>query len=168
MELIKNFGLNPLLLSAQIVNFLVIFYLMRRYLFKPVLKVLKERKDTISEGLKAAEENKLLLEKTQAQEKEILKKAQLQAKTMIDETKAQTLQMIKDSEEHARTTTEKMIVDAKAQISKEADDTELKLMKHVSMLSIQILEKALHGMVHPKAQTEILEKAMKQLSKKAN
>ena len=56
MEIIKNFGIDPLLLIAQIVNFLIIFYILKRFALKPILDILKKRENTIKEGLREAEE----------------------------------------------------------------------------------------------------------------
>ena len=63
MELIKNFGLDPVYLAAQIVNFLIILYFLRRFLYKPVFKMLKKRENEIKEGLEKTEESKRLMEK---------------------------------------------------------------------------------------------------------
>ncbi len=73
MEIIKNFGLNPILLAAQIVNFLIIFFILKKFLYKPVLNVLNKRQVTIKEGLKQAEEARVKLEKVVIEEKDILK-----------------------------------------------------------------------------------------------
>ena len=62
MEIINNFGLDPLLLGAQIVNFLIIFFILKRFAYKPVLDILKKREDSIKEGLRQAEEGKKILD----------------------------------------------------------------------------------------------------------
>ena len=57
MEIIKNFGVEPVLLVAQIINFLIILFILKKFLYKPVLDTLKKREDSIKEGLKQAEES---------------------------------------------------------------------------------------------------------------
>ncbi len=42
--------------GAQIVNFMVLVFLMRRFLFKPVLKAMQEREETIAQQFEEAEE----------------------------------------------------------------------------------------------------------------
>ena len=56
MEILENFGLNPMLLIAQIVNFLIVLFILKKFLYKPVLEMLKKRQTTIKDGLKQAEE----------------------------------------------------------------------------------------------------------------
>lgn len=48
-------GINGPFLLAQIVNFIILFLLLRRFLFPPLLKMLDQRKQRIAEGLAAAD-----------------------------------------------------------------------------------------------------------------
>lgn len=168
MEVLQNFGFNPTLLGAQIVNFLIILFLLRKFLYKPVLDLLKTREDTISEGLKKAQENQKLLEKTQKEEQIILKNAQIQAKKMLDDAKNQALAIIKDSQDSAKNQAERIIEEARFQISQEARNAEERIMGNIGKFSVEMLEKALSGFVNDDAQDDIVKKAIKQLQKKPN
>lgn len=48
-------GINGPFLLAQIINFIILFLLLRRFLFPPLLRMLDERKQRIAEGLAAAD-----------------------------------------------------------------------------------------------------------------
>lgn len=48
-------GINGPFLLAQIVNFIILFLLLRRFLFPPLLRMLDQRKQRIAEGLAAAD-----------------------------------------------------------------------------------------------------------------
>jgi F-type H+-transporting ATPase subunit b len=48
-------GINGPFLLAQIINFIILFLLLRRFLFPPLLRMLDERKRRIAEGLAAAD-----------------------------------------------------------------------------------------------------------------
>lgn len=168
MEIIKNFGLDPLLLGAQIVNFLIIFYLLKRLLYKPVLNLLKNRETTIKEGLQKAEEARKLMEKTLEEEKTILKKAQNQASELIGEAKNQAIENARQSEEYAKKQAERLIKEAKDQIIKETKDAERKLSVYVSSLAMQFLQKGVKEFFDEKEQEEIITKAIKKLKEKPN
>jgi len=75
MEIFNQFGINPLLLLAQVVNFAVLLFILKRFLYKPILKVLEERKKRIEESLKNAEEIEKRLVETAELEEEILAKS---------------------------------------------------------------------------------------------
>lgn len=165
MEIIKNFGVNPILLSAQIVNFLIIFFILKKFLYKPILEVLNKRKTTIQEGLEQAEKARVKLEQVVVEEKNILKRAQLQAKKIIEDTKQESLELTKQMNDSAKKQTEKMINDAKEQISKESLLAEKRLAGNTSKLAVIFLEKALKEFFTPSQQKEVVESALKKIKK---
>lgn len=168
MEIIKNFGLDPFLLGAQIVNFLIVFYLLKRLLYKPVLTMLKNREARIREGLEKTEEARKLLEKTIEEEKTILKRAQNQANIFIEDAKNQALEISRQSEENSKKQAESMLTEAKDQIARESKITEEKLTVYISDLAIQFLQKTIKEFFSEKQQEEIMTKALKGLKEKPN
>ncbi len=165
MELFKQFGIEPVLLIAQIVNFLIILFLLKKFLYKPVQNLLSERKKTIKEGLEKAEEGRLLLEKARLEEKEILKKAQEKSEKIIENAKNQALELVNAAKEEVKIETQRMIGEAKDQIQKEADKIQDSLISHVSALSVDFLKKALSQTLDKESQKEILNKTIHTLKK---
>ncbi len=154
-----------MLLVAQIVNFLIIFYLLKRFLYKPVLGMLKKREDKIAQGLKQAEEARVALEKTLEEEKKILSKAQDQAKILIEESRAQATEVAKKIEDDTKKQAERILLEAKEQINQEAKKTETRLAEKVSVLAEDMLVKSLEGFFGEKEQRQIANKAIKQIKK---
>jgi F-type H+-transporting ATPase subunit b len=165
MEILKEFGFDPVMLVAQIVNFLIIFYLLKRFLYKPVLGMLQKRKDIAAEGLRQAEESRLALEKTLEEEKKILTKAQDEAKKIIEESKAQATEVARTIEENTKHQAERILTEAKEQIDQESKETERKLSEKVSLLAEAMLTKSLEGFFGEKEQKQIVTKAVKQIKK---
>jgi F-type H+-transporting ATPase subunit b len=165
MEILKNFGVDPILLGAQIINFLIIFYLLKRFLYKPVLGMLKKREDKIKEGIKQAEESRLMLEKTLDEEKKILTKAQDEAKKIIEQSKSQATEVSRKIEEDTKQQAERILSEAKEQIDMESKATEQRLSEHVSQLAETMLTKSLEGFLGEKEQKQIAEKVVKQIKK---
>lgn len=163
MDFLKNLGFDPIMLGAQILNFLIILFLLKRFLYKPVMDMIKKREDVIKEGLKQAEESKIALEKALEEEKKILKKAQDKSKEIIDNASSQALTISKEIEESAKGQAEKILLDAKAQIESETKEAEKRLSQNVSKLSIEILEKALKEVFGEKEEKIVLTKALKNL-----
>lgn len=166
MEIVKNFGLDPILLGAQIVNFLIILFLLKKLLYKPVLKILKERQEVVKEGIKKTEEARLLLEKTQEEEKEILKKAQSQASKILEDAQKQAETVLKNGEESTKNQTERLLKEARDQITIEAKETEARLAENISKVAADYLKKALSELFTEKDQKSVMERALKQLKQK--
>jgi len=165
MEIFKEFGFDPVMLGAQIVNFLIIFYILKRFLYKPVLEVLKKRKDDIEKGVKDAEEGRLTLEKALEEEKKILRKAQEQTKKIIDDASNQAILIANDIEQNSRKQAEKILTDAKTQIVQETKEAEKRLSQDISKLSIEFLNTSLKEIFGEKEEKLIIEKTLKRLKK---
>ena len=52
-------GIEPVMLLTQVINFLVLVILLTKFLYKPILKLIDERRKKIEEGLQLAQEMKL-------------------------------------------------------------------------------------------------------------
>lgn len=165
MEILKNFGLNPILLGAQVVNFLIVFFLLKKLLYKPVLNILKKRQTTIKEGLEQAEEARIKLEKVVIEEKNILRQAQLQSRKIIEDAKEESIVITRKMNEDAKKQTEKLLQDTKEQIARESIEVEKKLALKTGTLAVTILEKALKDFFSSKEQEEVIANALKKIKK---
>lgn len=165
MEIIKDFGVNPILLAAQIINFLIILFVLKKFLYKPVLDLLKKRQFTIREGLKQAEEARTKLEKVLIEEKEILRNAQYQSKKIIEEARLESIEITKQMNEEAKKQTEKLINNAKEQIARDSLETEKRLAVSTSKLAVAFLEKTLKEFFSTKEQKEVISNALKKIKK---
>jgi F-type H+-transporting ATPase subunit b len=168
MELLNNFGFEPVLFIAQIVNFLIIFLLMKKFLYAPLVKMLEDRKHKIAEGLRQADASAKLMEETIRKEEMILKKAQEDARKLIDEAKAQQASIMQQTEEATKARVDKMLNDAREQISFESIQAEKRLTSHVSKIAVQFLQEAVQGIFGPQDQELIMKNAIKKLSKKVD
>lgn len=165
MELIQNFGIDPKMLTAQVINFLVILYLLRRFLYKPVLDLLEKRKKLVQEGVENAQKAQVLLDKTIEEEKTILKKAQEEGKKLVNEARNQQVEIIAETEKITKKQAETILAEARLQIAFEAKETEKRLASRVSELAILFLQKSLTGAFGEKEQDEIMKNAMKKMKK---
>lgn len=132
-------------------------------MYKPVLKLLDERKKKISEGLKQAEESARILEQTTQKEEQILKKTQIESKKLLDEAREQREAMMLQSTEETKKQVEKMISDARNQIKQESDEASKNLELQVSKLAIEFLEKSLKGLFSDKEQELVMKNAMEKM-----
>ena len=165
MEIIRNFGVNPILLAAQIVNFLIIFFILKKFLYKPVLELLKKRQTTIKDGLEQAEQARIKLEQVVIEEKNILRDAQLQAKKAIEDAREISIELTKQMSDNAKKQTEKILKDAKEQISRESLVAEKRLAVNTSKLAVSFLEKALAEFFSAKDQKEVVSSALAKIKK---
>ena len=143
MELIKNFGIDPILLGAQIVNFLIVLFILRKFLYKPILDTLKKRRDRISEGLRVTEEARVKLEKIAQEEKTILRNAENQGKKLIADAKKEATEMITKGDVLTKVKADRILLEAREQIALEIRGAGNKLEKKISVLAIDFIQKSI-------------------------
>jgi F-type H+-transporting ATPase subunit b len=84
----RTFGVDWSHLLAQIVSFCIMCAVLYRWAYKPVLKMLEERRTVIALGQKNAEQIKAELARTEAQRQEVIEKANTEAGRIIQEARA--------------------------------------------------------------------------------
>lgn len=168
MEIFKEFGINPVMLIAQIINFLIVLYVLKRFLYKPIFDVIKKREQSIKEGLKQAEEARILLEKTAAKEKEILKRAQKESRSMLEETKKQRDELFKATELSAQRRSEQILNEARRQIIFETNEVQKKLSMQISGLAVEFLQKSIGELFSKEDQERIIRNAITKMKKRAD
>jgi F-type H+-transporting ATPase subunit b len=75
-ELIRQFGIEWKLLAAQVVNFFILLYLLKRFAYKPVIEMLAERRRKIEEGMRASEQSVKKLSEAEAIKQHIILQAE--------------------------------------------------------------------------------------------
>lgn len=168
MELLKSFGINPVLLFAQIINFAIVLYVLQRFMYKPIMEVIKKRKQSIEEGLKQAEESRILLEKTAEKEKEVLRKAQAESKKILEETKKQSGEIFKTTEESAKSQAKQILEEAKKQIYFETLKAQKELSMKISSLAVELLQKSVTELFSKEDQEKIIKNAITKIKKRVD
>src|SRR3954470_20208613 len=84
----EQFGFNTSLFVSQVISFLIVAFLLKKFAYNPIVQVLEERRQRIAEGLANAEKIKQELAQTEASRQQILNQANTQANKLIEEARA--------------------------------------------------------------------------------
>jgi F-type H+-transporting ATPase subunit b len=91
----ESLGLDIKLLVAQIVNFAILFFVLKKVLYKPLIKVIDDRNKKIAESLENSQKIETKLAKIEEKEIEIMNRARDKAKKEREE-----LLVLADSEKN--------------------------------------------------------------------
>ena len=137
MAFFGAFGVDLLKLAFQIINFLLILYLLNRFLFKRVLALLDERQARIAKGLEDAEAAARDRELARAEREAALDEARKAAAAMI----TRATKIAEDSRAEivaaARAEAEKVAARASAEITAEKERAIAELRSQVADLALQ-------------------------------
>ena len=141
----------------QILIFVGLIYLLRKFAWKPILDAVNEREDGIKSALLSAENARKEMANLQADNQRILQEARLERDAMLKDAREIKEKMIADAKSEAQIQGAKMIEQAKAAIDAEKNAAIADLKSHVANLSIAIAEKLLKEELSNKdAQTKLV------------
>lgn len=86
-KIVDKFGLHWSLFISQLVAFLIVCFLLKKFAYGPVMEMLEQRKQRIEDGEAKLLEIEKKLEESEAQKAALLEKANVDAKRMITEAK---------------------------------------------------------------------------------
>ena len=164
MEILNQFGINPLLLAAQVVNFCLLLFILKKLLYKPILKVLEERKHRIEQSLKNAEEIEKKLQQTEEQAEKIIANTLKEAQKIMDQTKEAAAQMMDDTNKHAEQILLKAQDDGKKIIQMQEQVLMDQIKENAGRLVVLAFEKVTGKKITSEDQKRLIDKEVKNLS----
>ena len=140
MDLIlPSFGL----IFWMTLTFLVVFFTLKKFAWKPILSTLKEREKSIQDALDSAEKAKLEMAQLQASNEKILMEARAERDTLLKEARETKDSIINEAKTKAQKEATKLMQDARDAIQNEKAAALTELKNQVATLSIDIAEKIL-------------------------
>lgn len=160
----EQFGFSKAMFISQVISFLIVAFLLKKFAYGPILKVLLERRERIEEGLKNADKIKSELAKTEAARAEILNKANTQANKLIEEARAAAAKVQETETQKAVAAAEQIIV--KAREAAEADRTRMaaELRREIGGLVVKATSQVTGKILTLEDQKRLTEETNKQLA----
>ncbi len=143
MDIAKQFGIEPVLLLAQIVNFLIILFVLKKFFYKPIVKMLDDRKKRIEESLKNADTIEEKLKATEEKTAKILDDARSQTQVIITGAKEEAQRIYDQASQDAKSAGEELLEQAKDQLEKQKQDMKQEIEKETMVLVTDVVEKVL-------------------------
>lgn len=131
------------LLFWMLVAFLVVFFVLAKYGFPVITKMVEERKAYIDESLRKAHEANEKLANIQAEGEKILQEARERQAQILKEAADTRDALVANAQDKAREEGARIISEAKTQIETEKQNAIRDIRKQVASLSVSIAEKVL-------------------------
>lgn len=161
----ENLGIDFRLIVVQIINFGLLLFLLTKFLYKPILKILDERKKRIAKSLADAqkiEEERVSLKEEKEKE---LKKAKDEAKEIVSEAKSEAEKERSEILKRVQEETERMVQKAKEQLILEKEKVRQALKTEAVDLALAMAEKLLEEKLARVQQKELMRQSLGLLKK---
>lgn len=153
------------LLFWTVLIFLTLVFLLAKFAWKPILKMVEERTKNIEDALNSAENAKKEMAGLKAENEQIMKEARAERDKIVREALEMKDKIIEESKETAKAEADKILAQARKLIDDEKRAAMNELKDQVASLSIEIAEKILtKELSDKKKQAELIDDILQQSS----
>jgi len=150
----------------QVLNFAIILFVLKKFLYKPVLKVLDDRANRIKDGLEAAEKNVKLHEDLETKQDKIIKKAQIEADALVQQAKTEADQIVRQAQEKAKSEVKQVLQTERQAWQNQMSEQTQKFQKNLTDVVTSSVETVLQDLVSLKVDKTIVDKQISKLDLK--
>jgi F-type H+-transporting ATPase subunit b len=157
-----SLGVNLPLLVVFIINFIVLFILLRLFLYNPVLKMLDERAKRTKEGMELAEATKKEYEQAKGEVQKQIENGRQEAQAIIAQA-LQTGERLKEESRAEATKQAQVIIDrTRTELESERDKIVDGLRKEFVDIAISAAEKVLKETLDKEKHRKLIEETLQQ------
>ncbi|HEY9170733.1 MAG TPA: F0F1 ATP synthase subunit B [Verrucomicrobiae bacterium] len=163
-ETLNTLGIQWPKLIAQVINFAIVMFVLWKWAYKPVLKMLELRREKVAESITNADKIKAELAATEAKRLEILNQANDQANKLIQEAREAAARVQAQETQRAVAQAEQIVAKAREATAQDHARMLIELKHEVGRLVVQTTAAVTGKVLTPEDQRRLIEDANKQLS----
>lgn len=146
-------------------SFLIIVFLLGKFAWKPILKAIKEREDTIQNALEAADRAKEEMRKLKESNESLLQQAREERDQLMKEARETKDQIISEAKNKAKEEADKILASSREEIKNEKTKAIEELKGQVAEISFQIAEQVLaEKLADSDKQSDSVRKALSEIN----
>jgi F-type H+-transporting ATPase subunit b len=165
MEILGKLGIDYKILIAQIINFLVLLWILQYFLYKPLIKGLKARAGKIRKIEEGEKEIRRRKEEMKKKEEEIIKKAKDRTRQIIEEGKEVSEEEKERILRRAGEEMEKILREARIEADRQIEKARAKEKEEILKKSGKVLEEVLSLSFTKELHREYIKEMVKELKK---
>ncbi|MDR3094752.1 MAG: F0F1 ATP synthase subunit B [Bacteroidales bacterium] len=131
------------LLFWMLVSFLIVLFLLKKFAWKPVLRMLHQREESIEQALKAADRARDDMHKMRDDNEKILAEARLERERIYREAQEMKEQIVSNAREQAKKEQSRIVDETKTLIQTEKNAAIKEIRSVTAELAVQVAEKLL-------------------------
>lgn len=160
----ETFGFDLRIFLSQVVSFVIVALVLRKFAYKPILAVLEKRREQIAEAQLNSEKIKQQLAEAEQRYQEILSKANAQAQKMIDEARESAGLVADRKEQEAIAAAEQIVAKAHEATQLERERTMMELKRELGRLVVDTTAKVTGKVLTSEDQRRLQEEASRQIA----
>lgn len=163
MEVFKDLGLDGRTILVNAAGFIILVLLLKRFLFAPVGRILKQREEKVAGTLAKVEAERLAMEKSRAEYEERIARIEQEARDRIQEAIREAGQIRNQLLEEARRQSQEIVERGKVEIEREKRKAIVALRDEVVDLAVGAAEKLLRERLDEAAQRRLVSQFIEEM-----
>ncbi|NTV30570.1 F0F1 ATP synthase subunit B [candidate division WWE3 bacterium] len=159
----EQLGINPLIIGIQMFNFIVLLYVMKRLLYRPLMDVLEKRQQQIAASEELRSELNKERDNLHKEREQMVKETRKQAEQMVIEARQRGEKLAKQLETDAQKHAENLIVQGRKDLALREAEMWNQMRKEVKQVAIEVAEQVLKDGVTPDQQKQLADQSVRRL-----
>ena len=143
MEILHAFGIDYRLLLIQVVNFAVLMLVLWQFLYKPLMRIMDERKGVVEKGVRDAQKAEKRLAQAEEEKRTIVASASKDADAMIDRARKEAADRERQAVLDAESKAARVLKEAEGQSEEMKKKALAEAQEDIAKLVVLGMEKAM-------------------------
>jgi F-type H+-transporting ATPase subunit b len=157
---LKTLGINLPSLLAQLINFTILLVVLYLLAYKPLLRMLDERRRRIQEGLESAEQAKERLARAEEDVATQMERSRQEGQALIGQAQQVAARIQEEARQQARADAEALLARARGEIQLERDSAIAHLRREFADITITAAEKVINQSLDRQAHQRLIEETL--------
>lgn len=137
-----------------LVAFLIVFFILKKFAWKPILNTLNEREKNIADSIATAEKVKIEMAQMKNDNETLMQQAREERAAMLKEAKEMKDKIVNEAKEQAKVEAGKILADAQATIEQQKNAALTDVKNSIGNMVIEVTEKVIRRELAGKAEQE--------------
>lgn len=165
MDVLKTLGIDGWNFLLHTINFLVLIFLLSRFLYRPVVGMLDERSRRIEESLAAAERARAEVAQADREREELLANTRREIQEMLTQSQQIADRIQSEARAAAQQESQRIVERARQEADAERQQAMIELRREVATLAVQAAERVVRQSLDDPAHRRLVDEF---LSEQAN
>jgi F-type H+-transporting ATPase subunit b len=161
MEIAHSLGINVTAVIWHTVNFLILLWVLQRFLYRPVLNMLDQRATRIRESMEQADAIRAETARLEQESRDILENARREGQSLLAQANRNAERIMAEARQQAQEEAKRLVERAQAALARERDQAFQELRQQVADLAVmaasQVVRRSLDDAAHRELVREFLD-----------
>lgn len=159
----EKLGIEPTLLLAQIVNFVIIMFVLTKLLYRPILAILEKRKKEIEEGIRLTAKAREDEQKMEEKRERLLATSRREAQAILEDGRKQAKEEEKEIIDAARKEAENIVQKGKDDVAALRIEMEKSVKQSAVELAVVMTRRLVSRILSVQDQHKLIQKHLKDI-----